>query len=144
TIKPQLSNQYSLGYFRNFASNRYEFSVEGYYRDLKNQIDYRNGADLQANELLEGELLFGKGRAYGIEWFLKKRLGRFRRWLSYTLSKSERQFEEINDGQWFNARQDKTHNIAIVAQYQLNPKWNLRANFVYYTGDAVTMPAGKY
>ena len=144
TIKPQLSNQYSLGYFRNFASNRYEFSVEGYYRDLKNQIDYRNGADLQANELLEGELLFGKGRAYGIEWFLKKRLGRFSGWLSYTLSKSERQFEQINDGAWFSARQDKTHNIAIVAQYQLNPKWNLSANFVYYTGDAVTMPAGKY
>ncbi|WP_256603402.1 TonB-dependent receptor plug domain-containing protein [Sphingobacterium multivorum] len=108
TIKPQLSNQYSLGYFRNFASNRYEFSVEGYYRDLKNQIDYRNGADLQANELLEGELLFGKGRAYGIEWFLKKRLGRFSGWLSYTLSKSERQFEQINDGAWFSARQDKT------------------------------------
>jgi outer membrane receptor for ferrienterochelin and colicin len=144
TIKPQLSNQYSLGYFRNFASNKYEFSVEGYYRDLKNQIDYRNGADLQANELLEGELLFGKGRAYGIEWFLKKRLGRFNGWLSYTLSKSERQFEQINDGEWFSARQDKTHNIAIVAQYQLNPKWNLSANFVYYTGDAVTMPAGKY
>ncbi|WP_293887405.1 MULTISPECIES: TonB-dependent receptor [unclassified Sphingobacterium] len=144
TIKPQLSNQYSLGYFRNFASNRYEFSVEGYYRDLKNQIDYRNGADLQANELLEGELLFGKGRAYGIEWFLKKRLGRFSGWLSYTLSKSERQFEQINNGEWFNARQDKTHNIALVGQYQLNPKWNLSANFVYYTGDAVTMPAGKY
>ncbi|MGE8241088.1 MAG: TonB-dependent receptor [Sphingobacterium sp.] len=144
TIKPQLSTQYSLGYFRNFASNRYEFSVEGYYRDLKNQIDYRNGADLQANELLDGELLFGKGRAYGVEWFIKKRLGRLSGWISYTLSKSERQFDQINDGQWFNARQDKSHNIAVVAQYQLNPRWNLSANFVYYTGDAVTMPAGKY
>lgn len=144
TIKPQLSTQYSLGYFRNFMSNRYEFSVESYYRDLKNQIDYRNGADLQANELLDGELLFGKGRAYGIEWFIKKRQGRLNGWISYTLSKSERRFDQINDGEWFNARQDKTHNIAIVAQYQLNPKWNLSANFVYYTGDAVTMPAGKY
>ncbi|CAM3668203.1 TonB-dependent receptor [Sphingobacterium prati] len=144
TIKPQLSNQYSLGYFRNFASNRYEFSIEGYYRDLKNQIDYRNGADLQANEFLDGELLFGRGRAFGMEWFIKKRLGRLNGWISYTLSKSERQFDQINDGQWFNARQDKTHNIAVVAQYQLNPKWNLSANFVYYTGDAVTMPAGKY
>ncbi|MDM1296388.1 TonB-dependent receptor [Sphingobacterium sp. N143] len=144
TIKPQISKQYSLGYFKNFAANRYEFSVEGYYRNLQNQIDYRNGADLQANEFLDGQLLFGKGRAFGIEWFLKKRLGQFSGWLSYTLSKSERKFAQINEGEWFNARQDKTHNIAVVAQYQVNPKWNLSANFVYYTGDAVTMPAGKY
>ena len=144
TIKPQISKQYSLGYFKNFAANRYEFSVEGYYRNLQNQIDYRNGADLQANEFLDGQLLFGKGRTFGIEWFLKKRLGQFSGWLSYTLSKSERKFAQINEGEWFNARQDKTHNIAVVAQYQVNPKWNLSANFVYYTGDAVTMPAGKY
>lgn len=143
-IKPQYADQVALGYFRNFADNKYEFSVESYYKKMGNQIDFRNGADLQANEYLEGELLFGKGRSYGVELFLRKKQGRFNGWLSYTLGKSERQFEQIDNGKWFNARQDRTHDISLVAMYKLSTNWSLGANFVYYTGNAVTFPSGKY
>lgn len=143
-IKPQYADQVSVGYFRNFANNKYEFSVESFYKYMGNQIDFRNGADLQANKYLEGELLYGKGRSYGLEMFLRKSQGAFNGWISYTLGKSERQFDQINDGAWFNARQDRTHDISVVAMYNLTKNWTLGANFVYYTGNAVTFPSGKY
>lgn len=143
-IKPQYADQVALGYFQNFSNNLYEFSVEGFYKYMGNQIDFRNGADLQANEYLEGELLYGKGRAYGLEFYLRKTKGRLNGWVSYTLGKSERQFEQINNGQWFNARQDRLHDISVVGLYKLTEKWNLGANFVYYTGNAITFPSGKY
>ncbi|MCA5004867.1 TonB-dependent receptor [Sphingobacterium bovistauri] len=143
-IKPQYADQVAFGYFRNFDNNTYEFSVESYYKFMGNQIDFRNGADLQANEFLDGELLFGKGRAYGLEFYLRKTKGKFNGWVSYTLGKSERQFDQINNGQWFNSRQDRTHDISVVGMYQLSDKWNLGANFVYYTGSAITFPSGKY
>lgn len=143
-IKPQFADQVSLGYFRNFSDNKYEFSVESFYKKMGNQIDFRNGADLQANEYLEGELLYGKGRSYGLELFLRKTQGRLSGWVSYTLGKSQRQFDQINNNEWFNARQDRTHDVSIVAMYNLSPSWTLGANFVYYTGNAVTFPSGKY
>lgn len=143
-IKPQYADQVALGYFKNFSNNKYEFSIESFYKKMGNQIDIRNGANLQANEYLEGELLFGKGRSYGLELFLRKKQGRFNGWVSYTLGKSERKFQEINDGQWFKARQDRTHDISVVGMYNLTPNWTLGANFVYYTGNAVTFPSGKY
>ncbi len=144
TIKPQIADQVALGYYQNFKQDNYEFSVEGYYKNLQHQIDFKNGADLQANELLDGELVFGQGRAYGLEFFLKKRSGKLNGWISYTLSKSERQFDLINNGDWFNARQDKTHNLSIVGMYELSKSWTAGATFVFSTGDAVTLPAGKY
>ncbi|MBP1650632.1 MAG: TonB-dependent receptor, partial [Bacteroidetes bacterium] len=82
--------------------------------------------------------------AYGIEWLLKKKAGRLTGWVSYTLSKTQRKIDGINNGEWYNARQDRTHDIAVVGMYQLNEKWSLSANWVYYTGDAVTFPSGKY
>jgi len=143
-IKPQYADQVAVGYFQNFANNKYEFSVEGYYKYMGNQIDFRNGADLQANEFLEGELLFGQGEAYGLELFLRKTKGRLNGWVSYTLGKSQRQFDQINEGRWFNARQDRTHDLSVVGLFKLTEKWNLGANFVYYTGNAITFPSGKY
>jgi len=144
-IKPEVSDQFSVGYYKNLFDDNYELTVETYYKNLKNQIDYRDGADLYSQgDAIEAQLLFGQGRAYGVEWLLKKVSGRFTGWLSYTLSKTERQIDGINNNKWYNARQDRTHDIAIVASYQLNPKWTLSANWVYYTGDAVTFPAGKY
>jgi len=143
-IKPQLADQVAVGYFRNFKDNLYEFSVESYYKAMSNQIDFRTGADLQANNLLEGELLYGKGRAYGLEFFLRKNSGKLNGWISYTLSKSERKFDEINKGNWFNARQDRTHDLSVVAMYRLSDIWSLGANFIFNTGNAVTYPAGKY
>jgi hypothetical protein len=143
-IKPEIADQVSLGYYRNFKDNKYEFSSEVYYKKLGNQIDYRNGAQLIANENVESQLLSGKGRAYGWELFLKKKTGKLTGWISYTLSRTELQIDSINNGKYYPAKQDQTHNIAIVGIYQASKKWTLSANWVYNTGNAVTFPSGKY
>ena len=143
-VQPEISDQVSLGWFKNFKNNAYEFSSEVYYKDMQNQIDYRNGANTQANELIEGELLFGKGRAYGVEVLLKKKTGKFTGWLGYTLSRTERQVDGINDGNWYLARQDRLHDLSVVGIYDFNKQWTASATFVYSTGNAVTFPTGKY
>ena len=143
-IKPEIADQVSLGYFRNFADNKFEFSLETYYKSMQNQVDYKNGADLNGSPDVESELLYGKGRAYGAEFYVKKKTGKLTGWISYTLAKTERKIEGISNGNWYNAKQDRTHDFSIVAMYQLSPKWNISANWVYYTGNAVTFPSGKY
>lgn len=143
-VKPEIADQFSLGYFRNFYDNKYEMGIETYYKYMQNQVDYRDGASLVANDAVEGELLFGRGRAYGVELLLKKKTGKFTGWVSYTLARTERQLEGVNNGDWYNARQDRTHDLAIVAMYQASKRWNLGATFVYQTGNAVTFPSGKY
>jgi hypothetical protein len=142
--KPEISDQVSVGWFKNFKENTYELSIETYYKSMLNQIDYRNGANTQANELIEGELLYGIGRAYGVELMLKKKSGRFTGWLGYTLARSERKIEGINNNEWYAAKQDRTHDISIVGIYDITPKLSISALFVYYTGNAVTFPSGKY
>jgi hypothetical protein len=144
-IRPELSDQVSVGFYKNLFNNRYELSAETYYKTMQNQIDYRDGADIFSNsDAIESQLLFGKGRAYGLEILMKKKAGKFTGWISYTLSKTEKKINGINDNKWYNARQDRTHEVALVGSYQLSKKWTLSANWVYYTGDAVTFPAGKY
>ncbi len=143
-VRPEIADQVAIGYYKNFKNNQYEFSVETYYKHLQNQIDYKNGAELRANENVESQLLFGEGRAYGIEFFAKKRYGKLNGWIGYTLSKTERKIEGINDGKYFNAKQDRTHEISIVGIYQANKKWTFSSTFVYYTGNAITQPSGKY
>ncbi len=143
-VKPEISDQLSLGYFRNFYDNRYELSIEGYYKDMQNQVDYKDGASTIANDKIEGELLYGKGRAYGVELFLKKKYGRFNGWVSYTLSRTEKQINGINNSQWYAARQDRTHDLSLVGIYDINDKLSVSATWVFYTGSAVTFPSGKY
>ncbi|MFN8277865.1 MAG: TonB-dependent receptor [Chitinophagales bacterium] len=143
-IKPELADQYSLGYFFNFHQNMFELSVEGYYKYLYNQIDYVNGAVLRANETIESQLVYGIGRSYGGEFFLKKRTGKFTGWISYTLSRTERKFESINNNTWFPSRYDRTHDISIVLMYDITPRINVSATWVYYTGNAATFASGKY
>lgn len=143
-VKPEIADQVSLGYYKNFSDNKYEFSSEIYYKKLQNQIDYKNGAELQANENVESQLLYGKGRAYGLELFLKKKFSNFTGWISYTLSKAEKQIAEINKGKYYVDKQDQTHNLAVVAIYKASKRWTLSSNFVYNTGNAVTFPSGKY
>ncbi|MGB3130500.1 MAG: TonB-dependent receptor [Saprospiraceae bacterium] len=143
-IKPEISDQISGGYFRNFRDNEYEMSVETYYKKMQHQVDYKNGADIQTAPDVESELLFGDGRAYGAEFFIKKRKGTFTGWISYTLSRTERKINGINENKWYNAKQDRTHDLAVVASYQLTKRWSLSSNFVFYTGNAVTFPSGKY
>jgi len=144
-IKPEIANQISVGYFRNFSNNTFEFSAEAYYKNLENQIDYKDGADVRGGkDVIETELLFGKGRAYGLELFLKKRFGRFNGWIGYTLARTERKIEKINDGKWYPANQDRTHDISVVGIYDLNKKWTLSATWVFATGNPTTFPSGKY
>lgn len=143
-VKPEVADQVSFGYFRNFDDNTYEFSTEIYYKKMYNQIDYKNGAQLNFNETVESQLLFGEGRAYGIELFFKKRYGRFNGWIGYTLARSERKIPGINNGNYYPAKQDRTHDVAVVGIYELAKKWVVSATWVYYTGNAVTFPNGKY
>lgn len=143
-IKPETADLYSIGFFKNFGKGRYEFSTETYYKDMQHQIDYRDGADLNRESAVETQLLYGIGRAYGIEFFLKKKYGKLTGWLGYTLSKSEKKIHGINNGEWYNARQDRTHDIAIVLNYKAGKNWTLSATWVYYTGDAVSFPESKY
>lgn len=143
-IKPEIADQVSTGYFRNFSENNYEFSAELYYKWLQNQIDYKDGAQLIVNPDVESLLTYGTGRAYGLELFLKKKYGRFNGWLGYTLSKTELKFADINNGNYFPATQDRTHDLSVVGIFKLNKRWTLSSDFVYSTGNAVTYPTGKY
>lgn len=143
-IAPEIADQVAVGYFRNLKDNMFEFSVETYYKWLQNAIDYKTGAQITLNPEVEGELLFGKGRAYGLELFLKKRKGNFTGWISYTLARTERQIDEVNRGDWYPSRQDRTHDVSLVMMYNLSERVKLSSSFVYYTGNAVTFPTGKY
>lgn len=143
-VKPEIADQVSVGYYRNFMNNKYEFSIETYYKWMQNQIDYRDGAQLELNENVESELLYGRGKSYGAEFFLKRKYGKLTGWIGYTLSNTELQIPGINNGDWYPATQDITNAIDVVAIYQLDEKWSFSATFVYNTGYPVTFPSGKY
>jgi hypothetical protein len=143
-IKPEIADQVSTGYFENFKDNTYEFSAEIYYKWLQNQIDYKDGAQLIVNPDVESLLTYGSGRAYGLELFFKKKYGRFNGWIGYTLSRTELKFDAINNGSYFPATQDRTHDLSVVGIYQLNKRWSFSSDFVYGTGNAVSYPTGKY
>ncbi|SEP40372.1 TonB-dependent receptor [Mucilaginibacter sp. OK283] len=143
-IKPEIADQVSAGWFRNFKDNTYEFSAEVYYKWMQHQIDYKDGAQLIANQDVESQLTFGSGRAYGLELFFKKKYGRFNGWIGYTLSRTEQKFAAINNGSYYPARQDRTHDLSVVGIYQLNKRWSFSGAFTYGTGNAVSYPTGKY
>ena len=149
--KPQILDQFAIGYFRNFSNNMYSVEFETYYKTVKNRIDYIDGADLIANDAIEQVILNGRARAYGLEFLLRKNEGRFTGWLAYTLSKSEQQTEGrtpnetgINNGEWYNSAFDKTHDISFTGSYELSKKWSFNANFLFQTGQPVTYPNGQY
>jgi hypothetical protein len=143
-IQPEIADQLSVGYVTKLFKNNFELTAEGYYKYLQNQIDYKDGAEINTVSDVESVLLYGIGRAYGLELLLKKKEGRLTGWIGYTLSKTERKIEGINEGKWYNARQDRTHDISVVGIYDLNDRWSISGVFVYNTGDAVTYPTGKY
>ncbi|MGY3052940.1 hypothetical protein ACVWYG_001136 [Pedobacter sp. UYEF25] len=143
-IKPEIADQLAFGYFKNLDENKYELSAEIYYKWLQNQIDYKNSAQLIANTDVESELLYGKGRAYGLELFFKKKFGKLNGWFGYTLSRTERKFVALNNDKYFPARQDRTHDLSLVGIYSLSKRWILSSSLIYGTGNAVTYPAGKY
>jgi hypothetical protein len=143
-IQPEIADQLSIGYVQGFKKNNFELSAELYYKNIQNQVDYKDGADINTIKDVESVLLYGIGRAYGLEFLLKKKEGQFTGWISYTLSKTERKINGINENNWYNAKQDRTHDLAVVGVYTLNPRWSVSGVFVYNTGDAVTFPTGKY
>ena len=143
-IKPEIADQVALGYFRNFSHNMFESSVELYFKTMDNVIDYRPGAVVNLNPALEGELLYGIGRAYGLELFFKKKKGDWTGWISYTLAKSEKKIDGINKGDWYAAKQDRSHDLSLVSMYRIGKRWQVSGTWVFYTGNAVTFPSGKY
>jgi len=150
-LKPEILDQVALGYFRNFSNGKYSLETEMFYKKIKNKADYIDGAELIAHRAIEQVLLNGEGRAYGLEVMLKKNTGKLTGWLSYTLSKAEqrtsgRTAEEpgINNGDWYRANYDKTHNLSLTGAYQLTKKWSFGGVFTYQTGKAATYPIGKY
>jgi hypothetical protein len=143
-IQPEIADQWSAGFNKNLNNNNYELSTEVYYKAMANQIDYRDGVDINTVPDIESELLYGKGRAYGVEILLKKKTGKLTGWVGYTLSKTERKIDGINGGQWYNAKHDRTHDLSVVGIYELTKRWTLSGTFIYTTGNAVTFPTGKY
>ena len=143
-VKPQNADQYVLGFFKNLNDNTYELSAEVYYKRFTNAIDFKDHAQLLLNKNLEGELRFGKGRAYGLELLARKDKGRLTGWIGYTYSKAEKKINTINNGNWYNAKYDKPHDFSLVASYDLNERLAIGGNFVYSTGGAVTFPTGRY
>ena len=143
-IRPSQADQVAVGYFQNFDDNMYEFSGELYYKEMKDILDYVDGADLILNEFVESQVLEGDARAYGTELMLKKTKGTFSGWLSYTLSRSERLVEGINNDEWYPNRYDQTHNLSLTLFYELNDRMTLSSNFVYITGTPTTFANSGY
>ena len=149
-LKPQSGDQYSLGYFQNLKNNRYELSVEGFYKDIDNAVDYIEGADITLNPSLEAGLSQGDGLAYGMELLLKKATGRTTGWLAYTYSRSLRRFRNegtnimINDGGYYASAFDQPHRVSFIFNYQLSPRSFFSANFNYSTGRPITIPVSKF
>ena len=143
-IKPAQAQQIAAGYYRDLLGSSLELSVEAYYKEMTNQIEFKPGAQLLLNQNLEGEMIFGKGKAYGIELLLQKKRGKLTGWIGYTLSRAERTFPDMNNGEPFPYRYDRTHDLSVVANYRFNKHWEGSAVFVYGTGNAITMPTGRY
>lgn len=145
-IEPQYGVQYAIGYFRNFKQDMFETSIEVYYKELENQIEYKDGANPMNTfgDNADNFFTFGNGQSYGVELFLKKRLGKTTGWIGYTWSKTYRTFENLNNGEAFPAKYDRRHDISFIATHELNEKWVFSLVFVYATGNALTLPIGKY
>jgi len=143
-IKPQHVDMFSAGYFRNLKNNEYETSVEVYYKEMKNVIDFAEHSNLLLNDKLDGEVRIGKGKAYGIEFMVRKNTGQLTGFANYTLSRSERTIPGINQGKTYLAPFDKTHTINIVATYELSKKCDISAIFIYASGNPTTYPTGRF
>lgn len=143
-IPPSLTSQYTLGLYKNLNKNMWEFSSEIYYKNISNNIQYRNGADLVFNENIETELLYSQARAYGLEFYLRKKIGKLKGWVSYTLSRSESRIPVNGDEKYILQNHDKTHDFSTSWSMKMSPRWSVSTNFVFNTGIPVTLPTDKY
>ena len=150
-IDPQILDQFAIGYFKTFNSNRYNLEFEVFHKLIQNRLDYIDGAELIANDAIEQVLLAGEAKAKGIELLFRKNEGKLTGWIAYTLSRSEQRTPGrtssevgINNGDWYFTPYDKTHDISITTTYALNKKWDFNANFLYQTGQPITYPEAQY
>jgi hypothetical protein len=149
-VKPQVAEQFSLGLYKNIPAKDIEISLEGYYKKSENFLDYKVAAQLLLNENIETQLLQGKGKAYGLEFLLKKNSGRLNGWIGYTYSRtfvkldSEFNDEKVNSGNYFPANFDKPHDVSVVLNYRFTKRYSFSSNFIYQTGRPITYPIGKY
>ena len=149
-IKPQKALQYSLGFYKNLNDNMYEFSIEGYYKKSKNILDYKVGSEFILNETIETDILQGDGKAYGVEFLIRKTKGRLNGWVGYTYSRSliklESEFaeENVNNGDYFPSNYDKPHDFSAVTNFQITQRFSVSGNLAYQTGRPVTVPVGNY
>jgi hypothetical protein len=145
-VKPQIGYQYSLGYFQNFRKNMWETSFEVYYKDMRNQIEFKEGAQPEDNlkNNTDNNFVFGRGWSYGAELYIKKRVGKTTGWIGYTLSWTKRKFPDINQGKEYFAKYDRRHDVSIVVTQELGKRWTISAVWVYATGNAITLPLSRY
>jgi hypothetical protein len=149
-LRPQYGNQYAIGYFKNFLNNSIETSVEVYYKDIIDLLEYKDGARLVLNKFIDEELLHGDGRAYGIEFFIRKKVGRLKGWISYAYSQAERKViglnedETINFGKWYPAYYNHPHDLTFTGHYKITRRWSFSANYIFMTGRPATYPESKY
>lgn len=143
-IKPEKAWQYSLGYTGSTDKGMWEWSAEGYLKKMWNVYDYRSGMTIFSDINLENLILGGKGRSYGMELMLRKNSGRLTGWVSYTLSKTQTKIDGINDNRWYDASNDRRHDLNVVAMYDLTDRWSLSASFLFASGQALSVPDAKY
>jgi len=145
-VKPQSGYQASIGYFRNFKDDKYETSVEVYYKGMNNLIEFEEGAlpGDNVNDNTDNILVFGKGWSYGVELFIKRTYGKLTGWIGYTWSKTERKFPDLNAGKVYPAKYDRRHDLSVVAGYKLNERWTFGASFIFATGNTLTLPSSWY
>jgi hypothetical protein len=145
-VQPQFGTQYSLGYYRNFKDNIWETSVEAYYKTMENQIEFKDGVlpSSGVNDNLDNFLTFGRGEAYGAEFFIKKAFGKTNGWIGYTLSWTTRTFPELNGGETYFANYDRRHDLSVVVSHEINEHWTLGAVFVYASGNLIWLPTSLY
>lgn len=150
-IDPQLLDQFAIGYFKTFKNNSYNIELEAFHKIIENRLDYIDGAELIANDAIEQVLLSGEAKASGLEFLIRKNEGRVTGWIAYTLSRSEQRTPGrnqnevgINNGEWYFTPYDKTHDISITSNYNLNKKWDFNLNFIYQTGQPITYPNAQY
>lgn len=143
-LKPEIADQISMGLFAITPDETYDMAIEGYWRSINNVADYKDGKSFNSEIEIERLVLAGKGRSYGVEASVRKNKGRLTGWLSYTLSWSETKIDGINNGQWYNASNDRRHDVNIVGIYEASKRWKLSAAWTYYSGQAFTAPYGKY
>ena len=149
-IKPQVGDQFAVGIYKNNRTNTIELSVEAYYKNMRNLIDFRNGATLLLNQHIETDVVNAEGKAYGVEFLVKRMTGKLNGWLSYTYARTflrttgQTEPEVINQGHYYPSSFDKPHDITLISNYKINRRFSLSLNFTYSTGRPITLPITKY